>query len=140
VLVDGDHSAAGVEADLINLLASPAVIRTVILVHDTLNEEVRRGVAGIRFEHYPKVSYVHLDFLTGYAARSGPFAGQLWGGFGLVLVDADQGRPRESVYEDHLWDAPTMIRLVSRRAARRRIAGPLRSLRAAIPGPRRGSG
>jgi hypothetical protein len=131
VLVDGDHSAGGVEGDLVDLLSSPAVNRTVIVVHDTLNEEVRKGVAAIRFHDYPKVSYVHLDFLTGYVASDGPFAGQLWGGFGLVLVDAG-GRARrgDSVYEDHLCDAPTMVRIAAGRLRRRSIVAPLRALRA----------
>jgi Methyltransferase domain len=126
VLVDGDHTAAGVRADLVNLLESPAVATTVIVVHDTMNEEVRSGVEGVAFEGYPKISYVDLDFLTGYMARNGPFAGQLWGGLGLVLVDASGAARRgESIWEDHRYDAPTMVR----RAARRRIrAAPRRAL------------
>ena len=42
-LVDGDHSAQGVKRDLEDLLASPSVGRSVILLHDTLNRRVRTG-------------------------------------------------------------------------------------------------
>jgi hypothetical protein len=130
VLVDGDHTAEGVKADLINLLTSPAVSRTLILVHDTMNEVVRAGVEAVPFERFAKVSHVNLDFLTGYMARNGPFAGQLWGGFGLVLVDAAGATRRaDSIYEDHLYDAHSMIRLAARGSVRRRLAAPLRVLR-----------
>src|ERR1700761_8613071 len=43
VLVDGDHSRAGVAADMTNLLRSPALSSTVILLHDCANEGVREG-------------------------------------------------------------------------------------------------
>lgn len=110
-LIDGDHTTEGVNADLLNLLASPAVERTVIVLHDTMNESVRIGLSDAELESIPKVSYVELDFLTGYMAREGEFAGELWGGLGLVLVDAAGGRWRggASVYEDHRFDAYEMI-------------------------------
>lgn len=130
VLVDGDHTAEGVRADLVSLLSSPAVSRTLILVHDTMNEVVRWGVKAVRFESFAKVSHVNLDFLTGYMARNGPFAGQLWGGFGLVLVDADAATRRPGpIYEDHLYDAHSMIRRAARGSVRRRLTAPLRALK-----------
>jgi Methyltransferase domain len=110
-LVDGDHTTEGVTADLVNLLASPAVERTVIVLHDTMNESVRIGLRDARLESIPKVSYVELDFLPGYMARQGEFADELWGGLGLVLVNASGGRWRgDSVYDDHRFDAYEMIR------------------------------
>src|SRR6188472_2535663 len=54
VLVDGDHTAAGVERDVRDLLASPAVRRTLIVVHDTLNDVVRAGLRRIEFATEPK--------------------------------------------------------------------------------------
>jgi hypothetical protein len=110
-LVDGDHTTEGVSADLVNLLASPAVEQTVIVLHDTMNESVRIGLRDAGLESIPKVSYVELDFLPGYMARQGEFADELWGGLGLVLVNAGGGRWRgDSVYDDHRFDAYEMIR------------------------------
>ena len=121
VLVDGDHSAAGVRSDLEALLASPALARTVIMLHDTLNEEVRRGILAADCERHPAVRHVDLDLVTGFMVADGPFKGQLWGGLGLVVVDAEGD---VVLAEQDLYDAPAMIR----RASRRLRLAPLRAL------------
>lgn len=87
VLVDGDHTAAGVERDVRDLLASDAIRRTVILIHDTLNDEVRAGLERVDYHAEPKVAYADLDFVGGHLSDGGPFHHQLWGGLGLVVVD-----------------------------------------------------
>lgn len=90
-LVDGEHSAAGVRRDVEALLASPAVADTVIVAHDTANEEVRRGLDAIPFAAWPKVVDVDLDFVPGHLGRD-RFSGELWYGLGLIVVRADQPR------------------------------------------------
>lgn len=90
-LVDGEHSAAGVRRDVEALLASPAVADTVIVTHDTANEEVRRGLDAVPFDAWPKVATVDLDFLPGHLGL-GRFPGELWYGLGVILVRSD--RPR----------------------------------------------
>jgi Methyltransferase domain len=88
VLVDGDHSAEGVKQDVEDLLRSESIGRTLILAHDTMNETVREGLERVPFEAYPKVAYVDLDFVAGYMFREVGLAHELWGGLGLVVVDA----------------------------------------------------
>jgi hypothetical protein len=89
-LVDGDHSAAGVRRDIEDLLSSSAVRRTVIVAHDAANEEVRSGLEAVEYAAFDKVTVVDLDFVAGHLSRSGPFANQLWGGLGLIVVDVDR--------------------------------------------------
>src|SRR5712691_1838641 len=91
-LVDGDHTAPGVRRDLEDLLDSPAVERTVILVHDTLNERVRAGLEEVDFGR-DKVTHVELDFVVGQLWDGGPFDNDLWGGLGLVVTGWDFVRP-----------------------------------------------
>lgn len=86
-LVDGDHSTAGVRRDIEDLLHSPAVSRTVILLHDIANGLVRAGCDAVDYEAHPKVRHVDLDFVPGALGRDG-FPGELWGGLGLIVVDA----------------------------------------------------
>ena len=85
-LVDGDHSADGVRRDVQSLLDSSATGTTLILLHDTMNEETRRGIEGVGLDSHPKVVYHELDFVPGYEFAGGHFDGQAWGGLGLVLT------------------------------------------------------
>ena len=89
VLVDGDHSSDGVRRDMETLLHSPAVADTVIVAHDIANERVRAGLDAVPYGAFPKIAHVDLDFVPGglYVDR---FAGELWGGLGLILVAADR--------------------------------------------------
>ncbi|MCD6727421.1 MAG: class I SAM-dependent methyltransferase [Solirubrobacteraceae bacterium] len=91
VLVDGDHSAEGVARDMRDLLDSDAVGRTAIVMHDTLNPEVRRGLEAVNYDLWPKVVYVDLDWVAGCVYRA-PIEGEMWAGVGLVVCDAE--RPR----------------------------------------------
>ena len=111
-LVDGDHSADGVRADLRNLLESPAVARTVIVCHDTMNEETRSGISSANLGEFEKVRLVELDLLTGYMGRLEPFTGQLWGGLGLIVVDAGPGSevPETLEGDERYFDTHTMVR------------------------------
>lgn len=115
VLVDGDHSAEGVRQDLEDLLGSPALTRTVMLVHDVLNPEVRAGVDRVDFFAYEKVRYVDLDFVPGYVAVTGPFAGQQWGGLALVLL-APPTDPTPSHLQGQQRHFASMFEIVQRGA------------------------
>lgn len=94
-LVDGDHSAEGVKKDLEDLLESPSVRQTIILVHDTLNERVRAGLRSVDFER-DKVSKVELDFVVGQVWGGETFDHDFWGGLGLVATGwrIERGSPR----------------------------------------------
>jgi cephalosporin hydroxylase len=109
-LVDGDHSYEGVRADLMCLLDSPVTSRSVILVHDTMNAEIRGGIESLKLDSYPKVVYYELDFMPGYMYRDGACHGAIWGGLGLVLTDLDRSPgyplgPRQTRYYEPfpLW-------------------------------------
>jgi hypothetical protein len=85
VLVDGDHSRAGVEADVRNLLSSDAISASVIMLHDCANEGVRGGArdAILGAEH---VAYADLSFVAPVAVE-GSLLSESWGGLGIVVVD-----------------------------------------------------
>jgi Methyltransferase domain len=108
VLVDGDHSAEGVRTDLVNLLGSPALARTIVLIHDTMNPTVRAGVDAARIDSRSNVAHFEPDFIPGYMVRTGPYAGELWGGLGLVAVEA--GARPESVRDPGRHDAYATVR------------------------------
>jgi hypothetical protein len=117
-LVDGDHTADGVEQDMRDLIASDAIKRTIVIAHDTLNDEVREGLARVDYAAEPKIVHADLDFIGGHLSTSGDFANQLWGGIGLFVFDADGELELDSVGGSTFHDlfdlvAPIRDRLVS---------------------------
>lgn len=114
VLVDGDHTAEGVRRDLEDLLASDAIQRTVIVLHDTTNDLVRRGIDEVRLEKHPKVALVELDCVAGHLSRRDPYRLQLWGGLGLVLVDVPSasGQRDRSVHDDRFYGLASLLRSI----------------------------
>jgi hypothetical protein len=91
-LVDGDHSPEGVRRDVLDLLGSPAVTDTVIVLHDTANAQVRAGLEAADVAVHPKVRL--LDFALVELQRPGAVLMEEWGGLGLIVVGPDDGAPR----------------------------------------------
>lgn len=119
-LVDGDHTAAGVEQDVRDLLASDAVGSTVILFHDTINDEVREGLERFDVAAEPKIAHFDLDFVTGRLNYGGVFHHQLWGGLGLMVIDAARdgaGGGSSAAYSPFELMAPVRDALVARERA-----------------------
>jgi hypothetical protein len=117
-LVDGDHSYEGVRSDLTDLLDSPAVGRTVILLHDMANEAVRAGVRAVDFARHPKVAYVDLGFVE--LPQPGGAVAEHWGGLGLVIVD------RERSLVDIGDERPVIRDVRPAQTSLRRAAAPVR--------------
>ena len=112
VLVDGDHSADGVERDVEDLLASPAIKHTIILMHDTSNRWVREGLERVSYESHPKVAYVDLDFLGGYVLSAPGEDDELWGGLGILWINAAQPAYfRDGVRQDRYLPTVEILRL-----------------------------
>jgi len=63
----------------VTLLDSPATARSVILVHDTMNAEIRSGIESLRLDDHPKIVYYEPDFVPGYVYQEGECRGAVWG-------------------------------------------------------------
>jgi hypothetical protein len=128
VLLDGDHSSHVIRVDVGNLLRSGALKRTLIVMHDTINEDARAGIESARPQDFENVRFVDLDFLTGAMIREPPFEDQLWGGFGVIVVDAGRvaADPASDVaaayraHRDMKYDAYEMIERVAENRQRGR--------------------
>jgi Methyltransferase domain len=122
VLVDGDHSSAGVRRDVEDLLDSPAIAKTVILIHDTANEAVRTGLDAIPYKAWPKVSHVDLDFVAGRLFQEQGLRYELWGGLGLVVVDAARLAYTAEPITDERWYAAGHLLADARKVVEQREA------------------
>jgi methyltransferase family protein len=87
VLVDGDHSASGVEADINNVLAfKPTSTPLYITMHDSFNPQCRKGLLNAKWAENPCVRAVEIDFVAGSVNPSPSFREQLWGGIALAVL------------------------------------------------------
>jgi len=129
VLVDGDHSALGVRRDAEDLLASAAIEETVILFHDTANEQVRAGIDAVDFDAHAKVVHVEPDFVAGSLFSDAELENEIWGGLGIVIVDASRPRsPGSSALQQRIVPTATLLR----EARDRRLSSPLDRVQAAV--------
>jgi hypothetical protein len=110
-LVDGDHTSEGVRHDLQALLESAACRRTVVLVHDTANEDVRRGIEELDLPSHPKVALALPDFFPGtLVVKDHVYSRQCWNGLGLLMIEA--GREPGPAFVDAVHEPiPLLYRL-----------------------------
>ena len=90
VLIDADHSAAGVRRDIETIIDRTAPPREpmFIAVHDSGNAECRRGIGSASWASSPYVHSVELDFVPGqiieHAIRDD--RSEVWGGLALAYL------------------------------------------------------
>lgn len=103
-LVDGDHSAEGVTADLDHLLAWQPRAPLWIVMHDSFNPACRAGMRAARWEECPYVHSVNLDYVPGALIAPPDRSDPMWGGLGLALLLPEPRNGRLEItarYEDH---------------------------------------
>ncbi len=101
-LIDGDHSREGVRRDTSAIVDSDACRRTVLVFHDTANDDVRAGLESLDLPSHPKVALCMWDFVPGYlVVREHPSYGHAaWNGLGLVVLDSAERAERPAVMDD----------------------------------------
>ena len=89
VLIDAEHSAEGVRRDLNLVLAYRPSTPMLILVHDSGNENCRKGILEADWNANPHVHFVQCDFVHGqiieHSIQEGH--GEVWGGLALAYLD-----------------------------------------------------
>ena len=90
VLIDADHSSAGVRRDIETIIhrALPPREPMVILMHDSGNPGCRQGISSASWAACPYVQHVELDFVPGqiieHAIRDG--RSEVWGGLAMAYL------------------------------------------------------
>jgi len=88
ILVDGDHSHAGVMSDANAILKYVPVGPLFIVFHDSFNPECRKGILSSNWRACDHVHLVEIDFVPGvyYQQACGRAAERsMWGGLALAL-------------------------------------------------------
>ena len=88
VLIDGDHSEAGARRDINLVLRYRPRKPMYIVMHDSFNPAVRRGILGAAWAENPHVHLVEVDFTMGEASTSYArgLKSRMWGGLALAVL------------------------------------------------------
>lgn len=90
ILIDGDHSASGVQGDIHALNGYRPACPVYVVLHDSFNPEVRSGIATANWADNPYVHSVELDFVPGMLHYKPGCMRQMWGGFALAVLRPDR--------------------------------------------------
>jgi hypothetical protein len=84
ILIDGDHSELGVRNDIVQCLRyRPKLQSTIILMHDSANPAVRKGIVESPWGDNPYIHGLDLDFVPGMLYARADIKGQIWGALPL---------------------------------------------------------
>jgi hypothetical protein len=86
VLIDGDHTAAGVQADVRGLLTYRPKCPLFVVMHDSFNPPVRQGIRSAPWASNPHVHAVELDFVHGVLTHDPEAYREMWGGLALAVL------------------------------------------------------
>jgi hypothetical protein len=87
VLIDGDHSAAGVRGDIETMLDYVPKKPLVMMLHDGFNPACRQGMLSAAWDRSPYVHWVDVDFIPGRLVEHGGGGdGEMWGGLAMALL------------------------------------------------------
>lgn len=89
VLIDADHSAAGVRRDLELVLAYQPREPLLVLMHDSGNPDTRSGILSVDWAANPHLHFIDCDFIPGQIIEHAvtESSGEVWGGLGLAYLD-----------------------------------------------------
>jgi cephalosporin hydroxylase len=87
ILIDGSHESDGVKSDIENCLQYvPKTKPCYILMHDSSNPDVRRGIQESNWVSCPYLHAVNVDYVPGQLYSRQDIQDQVWGGLGLALM------------------------------------------------------
>jgi methyltransferase family protein len=107
VLIDADHSEAGVRSDIDNLLRyRPAARPLYVLMHDSFNPGCRNGMKTASWAANPHVHAVELDFVIGTLGGPGlppSFQRTMWCGLALAILLPERRVGELRIEQRELW-------------------------------------
>lgn len=93
ILIDSDHTAEGVRADINTILKNyTPVCGLVILLHDSFNPDCRKGILTADWKENPYVHLVDIDYIPGNYIdvnyNDHVQEKSMWGGFAMAVLES----------------------------------------------------
>ena len=87
ILIDGDHTAEGVQRDIECVLHYRPRKPMFVVLHDSFNPTCRKGILAVDWGLSPYVHWVDVDFVPGRIVEHGGGGdGEAWGGLAVAYV------------------------------------------------------
>ena len=100
ILIDGEHTAAGIQRDLELVFQYEPKSPLFLVAHDSFNQECRRGMREAKWHSAKYLRWVDLDFVPGRVVEHGGGGhGQLWGGMCFAYFEPGENPSRVEVGE-----------------------------------------
>lgn len=90
ILIDGEHSTEGVLGDINAILAITITKPLTIIMHDSFNPNCRKGMLSANYKNNKNIHFVDIDFLQGTYSVSEAVNGEMWGGFGIIVLQPER--------------------------------------------------
>jgi hypothetical protein len=90
MLIDGDHTFTGIQGDIHALREYRPACPLHVIMHDSFNPFMRRGIRAARWSENPYVHSVEIDFITGIMHFKKNYYRQMWGGFALAIMKPER--------------------------------------------------
>ncbi|MCW3090868.1 MAG: hypothetical protein JWP81_1937 [Ferruginibacter sp.] len=108
ILIDGDHSMEGVKSDIENILTQNISKPLAVIMHDSFNPECRLGMLSADYSRNRNVTSVEIDFVQGIYSPTELAKGEMWGGFGRILFNAEVQRQEPLVKQSSQYSFEKM--------------------------------
>ncbi len=90
ILIDGDHSTEGVMSDIESVLKAKYLKPVTVLMHDSFNPLCREGMLKASYHLNKQIELIELDFIHGTYSPSVGTKAEMWGGFGLLIINPEK--------------------------------------------------
>ena len=89
-LVDGDHTTEGALADCQHIIAVRPLGPLIMLIHDSFNPDVRKGIESVAWRECPYVHALEMDLIPGVISAEARLRREMWGGFALAILKPEE--------------------------------------------------
>ena len=59
-------------------------------MHDSFNPDCRKGMLQVDYSSNKSIQFVDIDFVNGIYSPSVSTKSEMWGGFGLIILDSNE--------------------------------------------------
>ncbi|MEO8414414.1 MAG: class I SAM-dependent methyltransferase [Ginsengibacter sp.] len=111
ILIDGEHSTEGVLGDINAILAITVTKPLTVIMHDSFNPNCRKGMLSANYTNNKHIHFADIDFLQGTYSVSESVNGEMWGGFGIIVLHPERNEQVPEIRQSLKYSFERTLRL-----------------------------